>query len=80
MITKNKWSAQRALQQRAHEYENFDEIEIEYCNGIIEVLKNFIQKYLLCCQNPSVFEFCHCGHQCICRNGLKKVRLIEKNV
>ena len=45
-----------------------DEVLVETQNlyGNNEVVKNFTEKCVICCERDSVYAFRQCGHQCIC--------------
>ena len=43
-------------------------IETRYLNGNNEVVKNFIQKCVICYERDSIYAFRQCGHQCICQD------------
>ena len=40
-------------------------IETEYLDGINELVKIFNQKFVICLERDSIYDFRQCGHQCI---------------
>ena len=41
-------------------------MEYHQCNT--EIVELFIQKCVICLENPSIYAFRLCGHQCICEH------------
>ena len=46
--------------------EGEDLIVTSFCNGTIEVVKNFQGKFAISCERDSVYAFRQCDHQCVC--------------
>ena len=56
--------------------EDDDLIETIFCNGTMKVVKIFNRKCVICYEKDSVYAFRQCGHQCICKQCFKKIKVV----
>ena len=52
--------------------EDEDLIEKNYCSGTNEVVKNFKEKCVICCERYSIYAVRQYDHQCICEQCYQK--------
>ena len=51
-------------EEEEDEVENLVQKELENCNRTKGTVKIFNQECVICLENPSVYAFRQCGHQC----------------